>query len=89
MNVEFVAHSVELDDQIRQYMVDRYGEFVRYRPRFSGATAMLWLAPLVLLLIGLVVAIMTLRGRRQASAPEKLSEDEQRRLQALMDKADQ
>ena len=35
------------DEQIRDDMVSRYGEFVRYRPRFSGATAILWLAPIL------------------------------------------
>jgi cytochrome c-type biogenesis protein CcmH len=35
------------DEEILDYMVARYGEFVRYRPRFSGATAVLWLAPLL------------------------------------------
>ncbi|TDG13902.1 cytochrome c-type biogenesis protein CcmH [Seongchinamella unica] len=77
------------DDEIRQYMVDRYGEFVRYRPRFSGATAMLWLAPLLLLAVGLVIVVMTLRGRGKPTEAADLSEDEQRRLRALMEKADQ
>jgi len=77
------------DDEIRQYMVDRYGEFVRYRPRFSGATAMLWLAPLLLLAVGLGIVTMTLRGRRKDTEAVALSDDEQRRLQALMEKAEQ
>ncbi|RLQ23012.1 cytochrome c-type biogenesis protein CcmH [Seongchinamella sediminis] len=77
------------DDEIRQYMVDRYGEFVSYRPRFSGATAMLWLAPLLLLALGLAIVVMTLRGRRKDSAGVALSDEEQQRLQALMEKAKQ
>ena len=77
------------DDEIRQYMVDRYGEFVRYRPRFSGATAMLWLAPVLLLLAGLAIAITTLRGRRQEDDPAaSLSAEDKDRLRALMDKAE-
>lgn len=77
------------DDEIRQYMVDRYGEFVSYRPRFSGATAMLWFAPLLLLAVGLAIVVMTLRGRGRDSGPGTLSDDEQQRLQALMEKAKQ
>ena len=77
------------DDEIRQYMVDRYGEFVSYRPRFSGATAVLWLAPLLLLAVALVIVVMTLRGRRKDTEPAILNDEEQRRLQALMEKAEQ
>ncbi|MEP4148008.1 MAG: cytochrome c-type biogenesis protein [Halioglobus sp.] len=77
------------DDEIRQYMVDRYGEFVRYRPSFSGVTVLLWLAPMLLLAMGLAIAIMTLRGRKRlASAGAALSEEEQLKLKALMDKAE-
>ncbi|MEP5569971.1 MAG: cytochrome c-type biogenesis protein [Halioglobus sp.] len=77
------------DDEIRQYMVDRYGEFVRYRPSFSGVTVMLWVTPIVLLILGIAIAVMTLRGRKQtAGANEALSEAEQSKLRALMDKAE-
>ena len=77
------------DDEIRQYMVDRYGEFVSYRPRFSGATALLWLAPVLLLLLGVVIAMTALRGRRREGDPATLSEDDKHRLQALIEKAEQ
>jgi len=78
------------DEEILDYMVARYGEFVRYRPRFSGATAILWLAPALLLLVGLGLAVLTLRSRRSstASAAVQLSADEQQRLQALLDKTE-
>jgi len=82
------------DEEIRQYMVDRYGEFVSYRPRFSGASVLLWLAPIILLVLGVVIAIVTLRDRRQpgatggtASAAD-LTDAEQQRLRELMKKAD-
>ncbi len=77
------------DDEIRQYMVDRYGEFVRYRPSFSGATVLLWFAPLLLLLLGLVIVVLTVRGRRKDTEPAALNDEEQRRLKALMEKAEQ
>lgn len=77
------------DDEIRQYMVARYGEFVRYRPSFSGVTVMLWMAPVVLLLLGLVIAVMTMRGRQQTpGGPDALSEEEQLQLKAMIDKAE-
>lgn len=71
------------DQEILDYMVARYGEFVRYRPSFNGATAALWLAPFVLLLAGITAAMLTLRGRRKASAV--LSDDDEQRLHKLLD----
>ncbi len=79
------------DEQIRDDMVSRYGEFVRYRPSFSGATAILWLAPILLLLAGIVVVALSLRGRRERRAgdPGRLSAEEQQRLQDLLAKTEQ
>ncbi len=77
------------DDEILEYMVARYGEFVRYRPRFSGATMLLWLAPALLLLLGIGVVAMTLRRRSDGPAPNTpLSAEEQARLDALVGKAE-
>ncbi|MEH6570614.1 MAG: cytochrome c-type biogenesis protein [Halioglobus sp.] len=74
------------DAQIQQFMVSRYGEFVLYRPRFSGATRILWLAPILLLLCAGVVVFMSLRRRdNSALEPDKLSEQEQQRLRELLD----
>ncbi len=78
------------DQEILDYMVARYGEFVRYRPRFSGATAVLWLAPALLLLLGVVIVVMTFRGRRQVATDSgsELSAQEKERLAALMDEVE-
>ncbi len=77
------------DEEILDYMVARYGEFVRYRPRFGGATAVLWLAPVALLLAGVAIAVTVLRSRRGRAAPRDadLSAEEQRRLRELLDAA--
>lgn len=76
------------DDEILEHMVARYGEFVRYRPRFGGATAALWLAPVLLLLAAIGVLIMALRSRRSGPRDQSAALDaqEQARLQALLDK---
>ena len=77
------------DEEILDYMVARYGEFVRYRPRFSGATAVLWLAPLLLLLVGVTAAVLTLRSRRSQVGPAaSLSRDDEQRLQDLLGKTE-
>jgi len=69
------------NDQIVDFMVDRYGEFVLYRPRFSAATALLWLAPLLLLLAGAVVVFLNVRrGNVVAGA---LTQAERARLDAF------
>lgn len=76
------------DREILEYMVARYGEFVRYRPRFTGITALLWLAPVLLLLGGAAVVFLTLRSRRGArrtSGAPDLSDEERRRLHKLLD----
>jgi len=54
--------------EIDEYLVARYGEFVLYRPRFSGKTAILWLGPFVLLLIGLTGVYIMIRRRATGRA---------------------
>ncbi len=54
------------DDQIRAFLVERYGDFVNYRPPLKASTSMLWLGPLVFLLIGLL-ALWRRSRRSQAS----------------------
>ena len=77
------------NDEILEYMVARYGEFVRYRPRYDGVTAVLWLAPVVLLIVGIVLALLTLRSRRKSEAkPDALSAADQERLRGLLDKTE-
>jgi cytochrome c-type biogenesis protein CcmH len=51
------------DDQIRDYLVARYGDFILFKPRFNLRTLWLWAAPGVLLLVGLGVAVRVLRQR--------------------------
>ena len=51
------------DDEVRNYMVSRYGEFILFRPRFSVRNAWLWFAPPLFLLIGLGVAVRVVRQR--------------------------
>ena len=61
------------DDEIRGFLVARYGEFVLYRPRFGGHTWLLWLAPALLVIAGgLVIArILRVRGRQPIPADEE------------------
>jgi cytochrome c-type biogenesis protein CcmH len=58
------------DAEVRQYLVDRYGEIILLRPRWNLANAWLWLAPAVLLLVGAVVAARIVRQRRELLATD-------------------
>ncbi len=51
------------DDEIYDFLVVRYGEFALYRPRMSGKTLILWIAPGLLILLGGIVAIRVVRKR--------------------------
>jgi cytochrome c-type biogenesis protein CcmH len=57
------------DAEIRAFLVERYGEFVLYRPRFGGHTWALWLAPGLLLLVGGVVVARIVRARGRQPLP--------------------
>lgn len=52
------------DQEIRDFMVERYGEIILLRPRWSARNAWLWLSPFVFLAIGAVVAVRIVRQRR-------------------------
>jgi cytochrome c-type biogenesis protein CcmH len=54
------------DMEIRQFMVDRYGEFVLYRPRIASHTLLLWAGPIIMLLIGIGISLITIKRRREA-----------------------
>jgi cytochrome c-type biogenesis protein CcmH len=69
------------NDQVRDFLVARYGEFVLLKPRFSWRNALLWLAPFAILLAGgLALIVISRRRTVPAGAPDALSPDEQRRL---------
>lgn len=70
--------------QIREFMVQRYGEFVLYRPRLSAKTLLLWGGPFVLLLLGLFVLWRALRSRPGAPEPGALTPQEQQKAQQLL-----
>jgi cytochrome c-type biogenesis protein CcmH len=52
------------DDEIRTFLVERYGDFVLYRPAMKGNTLLLWLAPVLLLLLGGAVVARAVRSHR-------------------------
>ena len=71
------------DEAILAYMVDRYGNFVRYRPPFDATTLLLWLGPFVL--SGAALAWLIVRIRRRAPARVRLTDEERHRLARLVE----
>lgn len=69
------------DEEILEYMVSRYGEFVRYKPRYSGATLILWLMPVILLLGALIILLVVFKGNKRKQ--QSISSEEQKQLDAL------
>jgi len=55
------------DAEIYDFLVVRYGDFVLYRPRMSGKTLVLWIAPFLLIVVGGLVAFKVVRGRMSMS----------------------
>ena len=71
------------DQEIREFMVARYGDFVLYRPPVKATTIMLWAGPFVLLAFGALTFVVVVRKRRP-HAPEPFDDAARRRAQALL-----
>jgi cytochrome c-type biogenesis protein CcmH len=76
----------DTDEQVIDFLIARYGEFVLLRPRFSSRTAVLWLTPLGVLLIGALGLAMV--SRRRASAEANLTPKEEARLAEILQRTD-
>lgn len=76
------------DQEILDFMVARYGDFVRYRPPVKPTTWLLWAGPFVLLLGGIAALVVFLRRRSALVAAPSLSAEEQQRATALLDSRD-
>jgi cytochrome c-type biogenesis protein CcmH len=70
------------DQEVLDFLVSRYGDFVRYRPPVKPVTWLLWAGPFVLMLAALAGLLVFLRRRRGAAAP--LTPDEERRAAELL-----
>jgi cytochrome c-type biogenesis protein CcmH len=72
------------DQQVRDYLQQRYGDFVLYDPPVRPGTALLWLAPLLLMAAGLAI-VATIVWRRRRGMDGALSDAERARLAELLD----
>lgn len=80
-----LLHQGYSDQQIIDYMIDRYSEFVTYKPRVTAGTVWLWLIPGLGLLIG-AAAVLWLARRSGQRSVQPISDAERQRLAELLDK---
>lgn len=73
----------DTDEEVIDYLVSRYGEFVLLRPRFDWANLALWATPLIVLLGGGILAIATVSGRRRRKGPAELSAAEEAAIERI------
>jgi cytochrome c-type biogenesis protein CcmH len=76
-------NSGESNDQIIDYMTERYGDFVLYRPPFNAKTLILWLTPALTILLG-GIGFWSLLKRRETNRDEQLSATEREKLDTLL-----
>lgn len=79
----------DTNEEVVDYVVSRYGDFVLLNPPFKGTTYVLWLAPAVIALLGIIAMVFFFRRSRVTpAAPAGLSTEEQSRLANLMEGED-
>ncbi|MCF6321313.1 MAG: cytochrome c-type biogenesis protein CcmH [Rhizobiaceae bacterium] len=79
--------SGDTNDQVMDYIVSRYGEFVLLQPRFGLHTLLLWVLPFFIIIIGFVAAFIMFRRRRTAKAAS-LTPEEYTKLSELIENRD-
>ncbi len=72
--------------QIIDFMTQRYGDFVMYRPAFNSKTAFLWLGPMIFMVIGFIMLFVISHRRRKA---HRLSAEKQARISQLLEKGEE
>jgi cytochrome c-type biogenesis protein CcmH len=76
------------EDEIVTFMVDRYGDYILYRPPFKPVTWLLWFGPLIAFVVGLFYVVRFLRTQRTTEEVGELSSEEAERLRNLQSELD-
>ena len=74
------------DQEIIDYLVARYGDFVRYKPPFNPSTWLLWLGPLLILILAVFALTRIVRSKEHTQPVQNLTADESERLENLLNK---
>lgn len=84
--VRLMAAKGMTDKEITDYLVARYGDFVRYKPPLKTSTFLLWFGPFVLLLLGILGLFVMLRRRQQEIVDAPLSAEDAAKAKELLNK---
>ena len=80
------------EQDIIRFMTDRYGDFVLYKPPFEGKTSLLWIAPVVFLLMGLITVFFVIRRKKAATYTQadalETDTEKQKKIRSLLEKGD-
>jgi len=82
--VRELIRSGKSDQDIKDFLVARYGDFVLYRPEVKPLTWVLWFGPFLLLVVAAIFLAVYLRQRRALAAPAGLSDEERERAKQLL-----
>jgi cytochrome c-type biogenesis protein CcmH len=80
---EMIAKNMS-DQEIIEFLVSRYGDFVLYRPPLKATTTVLWIGPFVLMAIGATALILTLRRRSRTVVEVSVTDEEHRQVAQLL-----
>ncbi len=80
---EMIAKNMS-DQEIIEFLVSRYGDFVLYRPPLRATTTLLWVGPFALMAIGVTALVMTLRRRSRTVVEVSVTDEEHRRVEQLL-----
>ena len=80
---EMIAKNMS-DQEIIEFLVSRYGDFVLYRPPLKATTTLLWVGPFALMAIGATALVITLRRRSRTMVEVSVTDEEHRRVEQLL-----
>jgi len=75
----------QTNDEIVDFMVDRYGDYILYKPPFNMATALLWLGPFLLVIIGFIIIFRIFKRQGRGPDEDTTDSEQQARLKAMLD----
>jgi len=74
--------------QVADYMADRYGDFVLYKPPFKASTAVLWIGPFIILAVSIWLMLRVIRNRREEHETASVSGEQLAEAARLLNKED-
>lgn len=86
--VRDLMHKGKSDKEVVDYLVERYGDFIRYRPPVKSSTFLLWFGPFMLLAVGGGILAYSIKQRRKHIVEHVLTKEERARVETLLHNED-